>query len=270
MNEAFFRRTAPSASPGTSDGNQIASAQGRLHRIMDNAERASRPPPQPPVSPGSANWGQTAVNFDPYKTFGAPNGQPSNFNPFWSIGAGENRQGAGAYGLPPAYAGWNGAARNAVPYVYDYASRIDPTLADLQKESKRDYSTELYGMSSDAAEAQFSDAKRKREQGFAQAGYGGGGTVSPFAAQQLQLEGAARAGQLGNAARQSVMQAQQMKAEASRNYLNAVNNRLASMLLPAQMQLAGQSKTPLGGNVGPQSLVGPALNAGASLIGAFS
>jgi hypothetical protein len=245
--------------------NDEGMPDGRPRQAPAPAPQQGRQAPGIPAIPG----GSPVAGYDPRDIFGASPKWPTNVNPFFSVGVGENRTGAGSYGLPPAYTGWGAPARNAVPFVFDYADRVDPTLESLRQDAGRDFEGELYGISSDTMEAQFSDAKRKREQGFAQAGYGGGGTVSPFAAQQLQLEGAARAGQLGNAARQSVIQAQALKAEASRNYLNAVQSRLMAMLIPAQLQLGTSTKQPTG-TIGPTSLAGPILNAGASVIGALS
>lgn len=206
--------------------------------------------------------------FSPTDTFGG-NPEWTQENPFFARGQGENRSGAGLYNLPPAFAGWNATSRYSFAPTLDYVNQTKDAIGQLKSDSEKDYQAELFGMSSDALEGQFSDAKRKREQSYAQAGYGGGGTVSPFAAQQMQLEGAARAGQLGNAARQSVIQAQSMRQEASRSYLNAVQSQLQAMLVPAQLQLAGGTKQPLAGPIGPTSLVGPALNLGAAALTAY-
>ncbi len=58
-----------------------------------------------------------------------------------------------------------------------------------------------------------------------------------------------------------------MHAESARNYLNSISQYLQALLVPAQIQQAAGAKAPIG-QLGPQSLVGPAMNVGASLIGA--
>lgn len=224
------------------------------------------------VNTGGANpkelpSGGPYAGFDPSSYFGTT-GQYGNTNPFTNVGAGDNRLGAGMYNLPQAFAGWSGAARGAFGPALDYASKVQPVADYYKGEMGKDYQADLYGRSSDIYDAQQKDASRKGQQGLARAGYGGGGAVSPFAALQVQQEAAARAGTLGSAARESVLQAQQMKSEAGRNYMNSLSSYLQAMLVPYQLQSQSISKVP-GAPMGP-SLWGPAMNLGASAIGAMA
>ena len=181
-------------------------------------------------------------------------------------GPGGSNSGSGMYGLPKAFSGWSGPARYAFAPAMQYAEDAAPIAEFYKGEMDKDYQKDLYSRSSDIYEAQSKDAGRKRTQGLARAGYGGGGAVSPFAALQVQQEAAARAGALGSAARESVFQAQAMRSEAARNYGNTLSSVFQALLTPAQIQASRKSRVPLG-NTGP-GIIGPALNAGASLIGA--
>jgi len=199
--------------------------------------------------------------------YGGGEGSPSfgEIKPYRS-GKNGSPAGAGLYGLPKAFSGWSGAARYAFAPAMDYAEQMKPVQDYYKGEMGKDYQADLYGRSSDIYEAQNKDASRRRQQGLARAGYGGGGAVSPFAALQVQQEAAARAGALGSAAREAVFQAQAMKTEAARNYGNSLSSVFQALLTPAQIQASRRSRVPLG-NTGP-GLIGPAMNAGAALIGA--
>lgn len=189
-------------------------------------------------------------------------------NPYWAVGVGDNRLGAGYYGLPPAFSGWTGAARYSIPLSQEYANKLNPVIEHFQKNMGKDYSKELYGLSADAYEGAQRSAKSQQEQGLARAGYGGGGAVSPFAALQVQQEAQARAGAMGTAARQGVLQAQQMSDENARGLYNALGGWLQGLLVPSQLQAAQTSQSPTG-QLTP-SLWGPGLNAGAAAFGAFT
>jgi hypothetical protein len=139
-------------------------------------------------------------------------------------------------------------------------------VSDYYKgEMNRDYGKELYGISSDIAETQFTEARRQGQQAMTRAGYGGGGGVSPMASLQLTQEAEARSGAMGLAARQAVLQAQQMRMGAAQNYQNVEANRMQAMLTPAMMQRAGSSRGGLP-SMGP-SLVQPAANAAQGALG---
>jgi len=195
-------------------------------------------------------------------------GSYGNTNPFANVGGGDNRKGAGLYNLPEAFAGWSAPARYAFAPSLSYAQQLQPATDFYKSEMGKDYGNDLYNRSADIYEAQAKNARRLGQQGLARAGYGGGGAVSPFASLQVQQESAARAGALGSAARESVLQAQQMKAESARNYQNSLSSWLQAMLVPAQLQAQASSKVP-GTNLGPP-LIGPAMNLAASGISAFA
>lgn len=178
-----------------------------------------------------------------------------------------DKPGAGLYGLPPAYAGWSAPARNSLFPTLLFSQQAEPAIAALKGQMNKDWTGELYNQSADIIDTQQQAAKREGEQRLARAGYGGGGTISPFAGLQVQQENLARSGQLGNAARMSIMQGQQMKAEATRSYLNSIAQNMQALLTPAQLEVSRQAKVPIGGGV---SLIGPALNAAAAGIGAFA
>lgn len=216
---------------------------------------------QPPSGP----TGGPFQGLNPPGAFGNPYGISQPFGPFVRTNQ-HDQYGAGLYGLPDAFTGWSGPARYSLGPALSFSAESQPAIDYYKGQLGKDYSKELFGLSSDVYEGQAKSGRAAQEQGLARAGYGGGGALSPFAGLQVQLETQARAGALGNAARQSVLQAQQIQAEASRSYLNAISQRLQALLTPAQLQNAGATKTPAG-QIGP-SYIGPALNLGASLINA--
>lgn len=173
----------------------------------------------------------------------------------WTPG-GQDQFGTGMRGLPGTFRGWNAAARYGFGPAMQYDQRMRPVAQFFQGEMNRDYGKELYGISSDIAETQFTEARRQGQQQMTRAGYGGGGAVSPMASLQLSQEAEARSGALGLAARQAVLQAQQMRMGAAQNLQNVQANRMQAMLTPAMMQRAGTARGPMP-SMGP-SLVGPA------------
>jgi hypothetical protein len=175
--------------------------------------------------------------------------------------------GAGMYGLPEAFAGWTGPARYALGPAMSYSQQAQPAMDMYRKQMGTDWTSTLYGQSADVINAQSQAAQRTGQQRLAQAGYGGGGTISPFAGLQVQQENLARMGQLGSAARMSVLQGQQMQAEAGRNYLNSLAQNMQALLTPAQLEVSRQAKVPTSGGV---SYIGPALNAAAAGLGAYA
>lgn len=204
--------------------------------------------------------------LDPNSQFGESTKKYTG-NPFYSVGQGDNRKGAGLYQLPPAFQGWSAPSRYSFAPALQYADAAQGAVDYFGGEMNKDYSKDLFSKSSDIYEAQARGARRKGEQGLARSGYSGtGGTSSPFAALQVQQEGLARAGALGTAARESVFHAQQMRSEMGRNYLNALGSQLQALLIPAHLQNAAKGKVPTGG-IGP-SLIGPAMNMASSFVNA--
>lgn len=204
-------------------------------------------------------------DYNPQDFFGGDSSGSGGFFGKYGSSSG-NAKGGGLYGLPKAFSGWSGAAKYAFAPAMQYAEQSQPIMDYYKGEMGKDYESDLYNRSSEVYEAQNKDATRRRQQGLARAGYGGGGAVSPFAALQVQQEAAARAGALGTAAREAVMQAQAMRSEAARGYGNSLSSVFQALLTPAQIQASRGARVPLG-PTGP-SIIGPALNAGASLIGA--
>lgn len=203
-------------------------------------------------------------DYAPQGFFGGGEGGP--YGKFKDATGKGTQPGAGMYGLPRAFSGWGAPARYAFGPAMQYVDQMRPVADYYKGEMGKDYGADLYSRSSDIYEAQNKDAARRRQQGLARAGYGGGGAVSPFAAMQVQQEAAARAGALGSAAREAVFQAQAMRSEAARGYGNSLSSIYQALLAPAQIQASRSSKVPLG-QTGP-SLVGPAMNLGASFVGA--
>lgn len=203
--------------------------------------------------------------LDPGGFFGEGPKGPSSGSPFFRTKKGQ-AYGAGMYNLPDAFRGWSGPSKYAFAPAMSYWNESQGVSDFFKGEMGKDYYDELYGRSADIYEGQQKDARRRGEQGLARAGYGGGGAVSPFASLQVQQEAAARAGVLGNAAREAVLQAQAMKASAANNYMNVLASRMQAMLVPAQLQTSRQTRTPLG-SVGP-SLIGPAMNMMGGFLGA--
>lgn len=225
-----------------------------------------------PPSAGGGGYGPTAgspyAGFSPQQIFGNAYGSAGNspYGPFNRTNS-SDPYGGGLYGLPEAFQGWSGPARYAFAPAYNYAQQAQPAIDMYRKQMGTDWASTLYGQSADVINAQGQAAQRTGQQRLAQAGYGGGGTISPFAGLQVQQENLARSGQLGNAARMAVMQGQQMQAEAGRNYLNSIAQNMQALLSPAQLEVSRQAKVPTTG--GP-SLIGPALGAIGAGIGAYA
>lgn len=212
---------------------------------------------------GQAGFG----NFNPQTFFGGADpsqvGPPNSYGPF-NRGNQYDQFGSGLYGLPAAFQGWNGPARYAFAPAMQYAQGMQPLLDQQKANMGKDWQKELYGQSADVFNAQDAEGKAKRNQAFAQQGYGGGGQMSPFAGLQLEQESLARGGALGTAARQSVLQSQQMQSQFGRDYQNSLATVMQALLTPAQYQMSQTAKVPVGGN-GP-SLIGPGLSALGGLL----
>lgn len=204
------------------------------------------------------------AGLNPSDYFGGGSNSKSG-SPFYPYSAGA-RLGSGLYGLPKAFSGWSAPARYAFAPALSYAQQAQPAIDYYKGEMGKDYGKQLYSLSSDIYESQAKDTRRKTEQGLARAGYGGGGAISPFASLQVQQEAAARSGALGQAARESVLQAQAMKSQAANNYMNSIASYMQALLVPAQLQSASSAKNPVG-SVGP-SLIGPAISALGNFVGA--
>ena len=202
--------------------------------------------------------------FSPDDTFGTDYGQ--DFNPFTGVGAGENRRGAGAYGLPRSYSGWNAGARAAVPVAAGYERELTPLLQYLKGEMGRDMAGDLFSESADTIDANLQEGRRLSENEMTKGGYRGASAQSPFAALQLQLESAARAGALGTASRQSVLAAQERKLRIGGMFQNTLASLAQAWMAPSQMQAAASTKSPVG-SVGP-SYIPSIVQAGAGLISA--
>lgn len=175
--------------------------------------------------------------------------------------------GAGLYGLPNAFQGWSGPARYAFGPGLAFSQQAQPAIDYYKGEMGKDYSSILYSQSADTINAQQDAARRQGQQRLAQAGYGGGGLISPFAGLQVQQENLARAGALGSAARSSILQAQQMRSESARNYLNSIAQNMQALLTPAQLEISRSAKVPTTGGV---SYIGPALSALSAGLGAYA
>lgn len=200
-------------------------------------------------------------NFDPQSIFGTDPSQIGKSNPYGGFNRTSPQEafGSGLYGLPPAFAGWTGASRYSFAPALQYAQGMQPLLDQQKQAMSKDWTKEFYGQSADIFNAQDSEAKAKRSQGLVQQGYGGGGTISPFASLQLEQESMARAGALGTGARQAVIQSQQMQSQLGKDYQNSLATIMQALMTPAQLQAAQTGKVPVGG-AGP-SLIGPGLNA---------
>lgn len=172
--------------------------------------------------------------------------------------------GAGAYGLPDAYAGWSGPARNAVMGALQYSQQAQPAQNMYRQQMNTDWGKEFVSQASDIQGTAEASARRMASQNLARSGYGGGGVVSPFGAAQIEQESLARAGNMGAAARAGVIQGQQMNAEAGRNYLNSLAQNLQAFLTPAQLEVSRQAKVPGTSGV---NYIGPAIQAAGSVIG---
>ena len=247
----------------TNDPNQIFRADGSMNVGNQQGTAGQPQAPSPGYGPQS---GSPYAGFNPQDIFGYPNSSTYPAGPFNRRNQFE-QYGAGLYGLPDAFQGWSGPARYALAPTMNYAQQAQPAINQFRQAMGTDWASTLYGQSADVINAQGQAAQRTGQQRLAQAGYGGGGTISPFAGLQVQQENLARSGQLGNAARMAVMQGQQMQAEAGRNYLNSIAQNMQAMLTPAQLEVSRQAKVPTTG--GP-SLIGPAINAAAAGLGAYA
>lgn len=228
-----------------------------------------------PVTAGPALRGGTTsqgggggmTGFDPFATFGHPQGPAySGYQgPFQAHDP--SSIGTGLEGLPETFGGWSGAARYAFAPASQFAQQMQGPTEMFRNQMNKDWGSALYGLSQQAIETQFQDASRRQQEGLTRAGYGGGTTVSPLASMGLQNEAQARAGAFGPAAQQAVIQAQAMQTEAARNYQNAISQTLQSWLVPAQIQAGVQSGVPI--SAGGPSLIGPSLNLAGSVLGAM-
>lgn len=199
-----------------------------------------RPAPQPaPNAPYNMTGFGDVSGFWPYGQSPAlPQG------PFGSRGVMENRYGEGAYGLPAGFVGWSGPARYSLLPAASLAQNAQGATDLYKKQMGQDWAKNLYTTSTEAIDSQLAAGRQGRQQALAKAGYGGGGTISPFAAAQVQQEDAARAGLYGTAARQAVLSAQQMESEAGRNYLNSLAQTFQALITPAQIETSRQAKVP--------------------------
>lgn len=232
--------------PGAPGGREIARSQGSSD----------------PRDPGAGYF----EGFDPAEYYGSEPGWPYEDFSLFTPGPHGAKPGAGAYGLPQAFGGWNPTARYAFPVAAQYERGMRPYLDFLEKELGKDMTGDFFGQQKDIYEAQSGEAGKKREQEFARAGYrGGGGATSPYAALQLQTEAAARAGALGEAARQSVLMEQSRKMEVGRMQQNTLASIMQAMLMPAQFGAAAGSRTPVSGGV---SYIPSVINGIGALLGA--
>lgn len=204
--------------------------------------------------------------FNPQDYFGRDPSQTAPTNPYGAFNRADQHDafGSGLYGLPPAFQGWTGPARYAFAPAMQYAQGMQPLLDQQRQGMSKDWTKELFGQQSDIFNAQDTESKAKRNQAFAQQGYGGGGQMSPFAGLQLEQESLARAGALGNGARQAVLQSQQMQSQFGKDYQNSLATIMQALLTPAQIQAGQTGKVPTSGN-GP-SLIGPGLSALGGLL----
>jgi len=239
-----------------------------LERYQQQQNAAvSGPPPAYAHAPSMGPW----AGFNPADFFGsnqtpdlqqklAQQGPFSRQNQY-------DQYGSGLYGVPDAFIGWSGPARYGLGPAMSFSNQAQPAIDMYRKQMSTDWTSELYGQSADVINAQSQAAQRTGQQRLAQSGYGGGGTISPFAGLQVQQENLARMGQLGSAARMSVMQGQQMQAESGRNYLNSIAQNMQALITPAQLEISRQAKVPTSGGV---SYIGPALSAAAAGLGAYA
>ena len=192
-----------------------------------------------------ANYGQGSYSgFNPEDYFGAGTAQGNQNKPYsgnpWEI-ANAAQEGSGIRGLPSTFKGWKGPARYAIGQGANFVQQTNPIADYFKTEMGKDYQGQLYGMSSDASSTALSDASTMQKGALSRAGYGGGsGGVSPFAALSLQNEAQARSGALGDAARQSVFLAQQMRSTAAINFGNILGRQNDAMMRGAYIQAGGQ------------------------------
>ncbi len=205
------------------------------------------------------------AGFNPTSFFGAQPAGAYSGNPF--TGANKNQQGRGLEGLPDTFAGWTAPARYSFAPAGNFVQGVQPVADFFQNEMNTDYGSQLFGQSSQIIDSQFADAKRQQQDQLQRAGMGGGSAVSPLASLALNEEAAARSGAYGTAARQSVLQAQQMKSQAAQSFQQTLAAMMQAMMAPAQFQASRNAAVPIG-QVGPspQGLIGPGLNALGGLL----
>lgn len=173
---------------------------------------------------------------------------------------GKHTTGSGAGGGPPQLRGWNAPARYSFMPAQQLWDQTSGLRDYLGKETQRDWEGDLFNRSKTQIDSAFSEGSRKQRQFAQRAGYGGGDTVSPLMERHLETEAAARAGQYGSAAQEAVFNAQAMRSNANREFMNYLTQMYQAYLTPAQLQVAGNAQVPMG-NVGPQvnpqSFTGP-------------
>ncbi len=192
--------------------------------------------------------------FNPDQTFGPYTGpRGDQHNEFTGAGYPNAPPGAGVYGLPIAYNGWSPAARAAIPVASGYERGISPLLKFLQGEMGRDISGELFSRSQGIIDSNQAEGRRVSQNEMTKSGYRGATAQSPFAALQLQMESAARGGALGQAARQSVLAAQERKLQIAPTIQQMLASLSQAWLVPSQIQAGSVSRAPIG-SVGPSYL----------------
>src|SRR5688500_9701659 len=104
------------------------------------------------------------ARFDPSQFYGQGNPgsifQSGQGGPFTSANAGQQYQGAGAYGLPEAYTGWQPAARNASIWAGQYAQDINPAIQSAMSRLGQDNYGKLYAQAADTYEGQARGARQ--------------------------------------------------------------------------------------------------------------
>lgn len=201
-----------------------------------------------------AGWNQnTSYLTNPFQT---PTGQDKAY------------RGTGITQLPETFAGWEGAARYSFLPAMMYAQQSAPLGNFYRQQMNQDYGSTLFNQAKQQIGAQSGALRSQMQQASARSGTGGGGATSPMAQYQLQNEAMARAGQLGTAARASVLQAQQMRTAGAQGYQNYLSSLYQALLAPAQFQTARHASSPVG-QAGP-SMVGPALNAVGGFLNAMA
>lgn len=188
----------------------------------------------------------------------------SVYNNFSGEGYPGSQPGAGAYGLPRSVNGWSPAARFAIPIAGAYEQQLSPVLGFLKNEMGRDIQGELFSRSMGITDTNLAEGRRLSENQFRQSGYRGASQQNPFMALQLQMEGAARGGALGTAARQSMLAAQERKLQIAPTIQQMLASEAQAWMGPAQLQAGSVSRTPVG-SVGP-SYLPSGINTLASLL----
>lgn len=180
--------------------------------------------------------------------------------------ANQAQRGSGARGLPKVFGGWNASSRAMFPVSGQYVNDMQPAMDLYKGQMDTDWASKLYGIQKGAVETQFGQARQQQQQGQQRAGTTGGATVSPMFQHFMQTEAAARSGQLGDAARLAVLQAEQMKSQAAQNYMNTLSQRYQAQSAPMMLQAAKNSQSNIG-SVGP-GMMGPAMSGAGQFLGA--